>query len=80
VMALRTGAASAARGRPAEPLSIREQEILRWLSSQLSLREIGSQLFLSHDTVKTHARHIYRKLGVSNREQAVSRGRDGYPS
>ena len=80
VMALRTGAASAARGRPAEPLSVREQEILRWLSSQLSLREIASQLFLSHDTVKTHARHIYRKLGVSNREQAVSRGRDGNPS
>jgi ATP/maltotriose-dependent transcriptional regulator MalT len=42
-------------GRPAEPLSVREQEILRWLNSQLSLREIAGQLFVSHDTVKTHA-------------------------
>jgi LuxR family maltose regulon positive regulatory protein len=55
------------------------QEILRWLRSQLSLREIAGQLFLSYDTVKTHARHIYRKLGVSSREQAVSLGRDGDP-
>ena len=77
VLALGTGAASAARGRPAEPLSVREQEILRWLSSQLSLREIASQLFVSHDTVKTHTRHIYRKLGVSTREQAVSLARGG---
>jgi DNA-binding CsgD family transcriptional regulator len=32
--------------------------------------EIASQLFVSYDTVKSHARHIYRKLGVSSREQA----------
>jgi len=80
VLTLHTGAASVARGRPAEPLSVREQEILRWLSSQLSLREIASQLFVSYDTVKSHARHIYRKLGVSSREQAVSQARDGYVS
>ena len=80
VLALRTGAASVARGRLAEPLSVREQEILRWLSSQLSLREIAGQLFVSYDTVKTHTRHIYRKLGVSTREQAVRQGRDGYVS
>jgi LuxR family maltose regulon positive regulatory protein len=79
VLALRTGATSVARGRPAEPLSVREQEILRWLSSQLSLREIAGQLFVSYDTVKSHARHIYRKLGVSSREQAVSQVRDGNP-
>ena len=78
VLALHTGAASISRVRPAEPLSVREQEILRWLSSQLSLREIAGQLFLSYDTVKSHARHIYRKLGVSSREQAVSQVRDGY--
>jgi LuxR family maltose regulon positive regulatory protein len=58
-------------------LSEREQEILRWLNSQLSLREIASELFVSYETVKTHARHIYRKLGVSTREQAVGRARDG---
>jgi len=77
VLALRTGVAGPTRRRLTEPLSVREQEILRWLGSQLSLREIASQLFVSHDTVKTHIRHIYRKLGVSTREQAVSLARDG---
>jgi LuxR family transcriptional regulator, maltose regulon positive regulatory protein len=62
---------------PAEPLSQREDEILRWLSSQLSLRDIASQLYVSYDTVKTHTRHIYRKLGVSTRQQAVARARTG---
>jgi LuxR family maltose regulon positive regulatory protein len=80
VLTARTRAAGVARGRPAEPLSEREQEILRWLNSQLSLREIAGQLFVSYDTVKTHTRHIYRKLGVSNREQAVSLGWDGNAS
>jgi ATP/maltotriose-dependent transcriptional regulator MalT len=80
VLTARTGAASVACGRSAEPLSAREQVILRWLSSQLSLREIAGQLFVSYDTVKTHTRHIYRKLGVSSREQAVSQVRDGNTS
>jgi LuxR family maltose regulon positive regulatory protein len=62
---------------PAEPLSQREDEILRWLSSQLSLREIATELYVSYDTVKTHTRHIYRKLGVSTRQQAVARARTG---
>src|ERR1700735_2379154 len=57
---------------PAEPLSAREAEVLRWLHSQLSLREIASRLFVSYYTVKTHTRHIYRKLGVSNRQQAIA--------
>ncbi len=57
---------------PAEPLSEREAEVLRWLNSQLSLREIASRLFVSYYTVKTHTRHIYRKLGVSNRQQAIA--------
>jgi len=77
VLAARTGAAGPAPGRRARPLSGREQEILRWLSSDLSLREIARQLFVSYDTMKTHTRHIYRKLGVSTRKQAVSRAWDG---
>ena len=62
------------RGRP--PRSA-QQEILRWLSSDLSLREIARQLFVSYDTMKTQTRHIYRKLGVSTRQQAVSQAWDG---
>ena len=77
VLAARTGAAGPAPGRRARPLSGREQEILRWLSSDLSLREIARQLFVSYDTMKTHTRHIYRKLGVSTRKQAVSQAWDG---
>ena len=77
VLAPHTGAASTSPPGLAEPLSEREQEILRWLSSQLSLREIASELFVSYYTVKTHTRHIYRKLGVSTREQAVSQARAG---
>jgi LuxR family maltose regulon positive regulatory protein len=77
VLAARTGAAGPAPGRRPRPLSAREQEILRWLSSDLSLREIARQLFVSYDTMKTHTRHIYRKLGVSTRKQAVSQAWDG---
>ena len=63
--------------KPAEPLSQREDEILRLLNGQLSLREIASELYVSYDTVKTHTRHIYRKLGVSTRQQAVAQARSG---
>jgi Bacterial regulatory proteins, luxR family len=42
----------------------------------MSSSGIAGQLFVSHDTVKSRARHIYRKLGVSSREQAVSQVRD----
>jgi ATP/maltotriose-dependent transcriptional regulator MalT len=46
----------------------------------MSYPGIAGQLLVSYDTVKSHARHIYRKLGVSSREQAVSLCRDGYAS
>ena len=58
----------------AEPLTDREEEVLRLLRSTLSLREIGQELFLSANTIKTHTRAIYRKLGVSTRQEAVERG------
>jgi LuxR family maltose regulon positive regulatory protein len=59
----------------AEPLTPRETEVLRLLRGTLSLREIGQQLYLSANTVKTHVRAIYRKLGVSTRGEAVERAR-----
>ena len=58
----------------AAPLTDREEEVLRLLRGTLSLREIGQELFLSANTIKTHARAIYRKLGVSTRQEAVERG------
>ena len=56
-----------------EPPTPAELAVLRLLASDLSQREIGSELFLSMNTVKTHARNIYGKLGVSSREDAVRR-------
>jgi LuxR family transcriptional regulator, maltose regulon positive regulatory protein len=60
----------------ADELSERELTVLRLLSSQLSLREIGNELYVSLNTVKTHTRNIYTKLRVSSREQAVVRARE----
>ncbi len=55
-----------------EALTQREAAVLRLLRGTLSLREIGQQLYVSQNTVKTHTRAIYRKLGVSTRQQAVA--------
>jgi LuxR family maltose regulon positive regulatory protein len=68
-----------AAARPAaaagQELSDRERGVLRLLDSELSLREIGAELYLSHNTIKTHARNIYLKLGAAGRDEAVARAR-----
>jgi LuxR family maltose regulon positive regulatory protein len=61
----------APRRSPTQDLSRAERRVLRLLASDLSLSEIGRQLYLSANTVRTHKRAIYRKLGVSSREAAV---------
>ncbi len=58
-----------------EPLSARESVILRYLPTSLSNREIACELFVTTNTVKTHLRSIYRKLGVAGRREAVERSR-----
>jgi ATP/maltotriose-dependent transcriptional regulator MalT len=50
-----------------------ELAVLRLLATDLTQRQIGQQLYLSLNTVKTHARGIYRKLGASSRQEAVAR-------
>ena len=50
--------------------------LLRFLPSNLSASEIGRELYLSTSTVKTHMRHIYAKLGVHRRTDAVDRARE----
>ena len=54
-----------------QPLSVREEEVLRLLSTGLTNREIGVLLFISESTVKTHVEHIIGKLNVSDRVQAA---------
>ncbi len=55
-------------------LTEREQQVLRGMSEGLSNAQIGRELFLSEDTVKTHARRLFRKLEVSDRGHAVAEG------
>lgn len=57
----------------ADPLTVREQEILDQLIQGKSNKEIGENLFVSIYTVKTHLRNIYTKLEVNSRLQAVTR-------
>ena len=59
---------------PAAKLTQREIEVLRGMSLGQSNAEIGRSLFLSEDTIKTHARRLYRKLEVNDRAQAVASG------
>ena len=58
-----------------ELLSPREVDVLRLLSAPLTQRDISQALYISKDTVKSHARAIYRKLGVDSRKDAVAAGR-----
>ena len=60
-----------------EPLSERELEVLRLIAQGLSNPEIGARLFLALDTVKGHNRHIFDKLQVQRRTEAVGRARAG---
>lgn len=52
-------------------LSPRELEVAHYLGSRLTNGQIADELFISENTVKTHLRHIYQKLGVEQRDEAV---------
>jgi LuxR family transcriptional regulator, maltose regulon positive regulatory protein len=56
-------------------LSERELEVLHLIATGVSRQEIAARLILSLNTVKTHVRNIYRKLGVNNQMQAVGKAR-----
>jgi len=73
-----TGAVMRALARQSEitnqqPLSERELEVLDCLASGQTTSQIGSRLYISENTVKTHVRHILEKLEASNRTEAVSK-------
>jgi LuxR family transcriptional regulator, maltose regulon positive regulatory protein len=52
-----------------------ETRVLHYLPTNLSAREIADELYLSVNTVKTHQRHLYQKLGARTRSQAVDQAR-----
>jgi LuxR family transcriptional regulator, maltose regulon positive regulatory protein len=65
-------------GEPAnacEALTRGETRVLRYLPTNLSARKIADELYLSVNTVKTHQRHLYQKLGARSRHEAVERAR-----
>ena len=67
-----------ARTAGAQPVSLtdRELSVLQYLPSMMTYPEIADQLFVSVNTVKSHLRHLYAKLEVINRRQAVIRARE----
>jgi LuxR family maltose regulon positive regulatory protein len=58
-----------------EPLSHAEARVLRYLPTKLSAPEIADEMYLSVNTVKTHMRHVYDKLGAHRRHEAVEQAR-----
>ena len=58
-----------------ELLTHAETRVLRYLPTHLSAPQIAAELFCSTNTVKTHQRHLYAKLGASTRTEAVTRAR-----
>lgn len=68
----RQRASSEATGVPA--LTERELQVLHGMAQGRSNAEIGRELYLSEDTIKTHARRLFRKMGVNDRAQAVASG------
>ncbi|MFC9583565.1 LuxR C-terminal-related transcriptional regulator [Streptomyces yangpuensis] len=71
-------AGTPAEGPPpvVEALSARETDVLRQAARMLSTEEIAAELYVSANTVKTHLKSIYRKLGVTRRSDAVHRAQD----
>jgi ATP/maltotriose-dependent transcriptional regulator MalT len=59
-----------------DPLTEREMEVLRFIAEGLSNHDIAVQLFVGVSTVKTHINHLFSKLCVKNRTQAVARARE----
>jgi len=64
------------QGQLDEELTERELDVLRLLPGELTTRQIAQNLYVAPSTVRTQVKFIYRKLGVSSREQAVDEARD----
>jgi len=67
--------ATEGRGQESEPLSDRERLVLVYVERRLTVAQIAAELFISPNTVKTHMRRLYRKLGVTTRDEAIRKAR-----
>lgn len=68
--------AASARAALSEPLTPREQDVLKLIVAGRTNRQIGEELYITEETVKTHVARILRKLDVTSRTQAAIRGRE----
>jgi LuxR family maltose regulon positive regulatory protein len=59
-----------------EPLTAREEQVLQYLGAKLSNKGIARSMYVSAETVKTHLKHLYWKLGAGNRKEALDRARE----
>jgi DNA-binding NarL/FixJ family response regulator len=66
-------AGSSIQGKPMSALSNRENEILELLAKGMLYKEIAGRLFISQETVRKHVYHIYEKLHVNNRVEAINK-------
>jgi LuxR family maltose regulon positive regulatory protein len=76
---LSAGSTGATEPRPhglIEPLSSRERDVLRLLDTELNGPEIARELVVSLNTVRTHTKNLYMKLGVTSRRAAVARAKE----
>jgi len=76
ILNLLSGQAPAPGHGDAEPLSESELRVLRYLPTNLRAPEIAAELFVSLNTIRTHMRNVYSKLGVHSRADAVKRARE----
>ena len=72
-----TAAVASRRGQvPVDALSSREQDVLRLLDTELNGPDIARELVVSLNTVRTHTKNLYMKLGVTSRRAAVARAKE----
>lgn len=73
---LRQGSGTAPAPAPAPAFTTREREVLRWLATGLSEKELAGKLSLSPNTVHTHVGKIYRKLHARSKTEALLKARE----
>ena len=73
LQARRRAAPASRQGKLADPLTASELRVLEKLAEGLTYTEMASELYLSLNTVKTHVRHAYMKLGATSRSSAIKR-------
>jgi len=78
-ISLKQGGRRAEDGLSIEPLSAQEERVLHLLAAGWSNQEIAREMIVSVNTVKYHVKHLYQKLGVSNRLQASEAARQLKP-